>query len=236
MAEIDAAGRGTREVNAAIRKLIAEACTDITVRNPGARHNLAVAILNTVQIRIAGSAGYYCGGLGDGASIEIEGSAGWGLAESMLSGSVRVHGNAGSGAAAALRNGTVVVHGDAAARLGVSMKGGEIIVAGNCGYMAGFMAQKGTLIVCGDAGEAFGDSMYATVCYVGGKVGNLGTDAVLSAMDSAEIERLEATLSAHLPAALRRSKPAAADFKKVVAGRKLWNFDKREWRIWQEAL
>jgi glutamate synthase domain-containing protein 3 len=236
MAEIDAAGRSAREVNTAIRKLIAEASTDITVLNPGARHNLAVAILDGVRIRIAGSAGYYCGGLGDGASIEIEGSAGWGLAESMLSGTIRVHGSAGSGAAAALRSGTVVVHGDAAARLGVSMKGGEIIVAGNCGYMAGFMAQKGTLIVCGDAGDAFADSMYTTVCYVGGKIASLGTDAVLSPMDPVEIERLEATLSAHLPAALRRTKPAAADFKKVVAGRKLWNFDKREWRIWQEAL
>jgi glutamate synthase domain-containing protein 3 len=236
MAEIDAAGCSTREINAAIRKLIAEASTDITVLNPGARHNLAVAILEGVRIRIAGSAGYYCGGLGDGASIEVEGSAGWGVAESMLSGAVRVHGNAGSGAAAALRNGTVVVHGDAAARLGVSMKGGEVVVAGNCGYMAGFMGQKGTLIVCGEAGEAFADSMYATVCYVGGKIASLGTDAIISPMEPAEIDRLEATLSAHLPAALRRTKPAAKDFKKVIAGRKLWNFDKREWRIWQEAL
>jgi glutamate synthase domain-containing protein 3 len=236
MAEIDATGRSTREINAAIRKLIADASTDITVLNPGARHNLAVAILDGVRIRIAGSAGYYCGGLGDGASIEIEGSAGWGLAESMLSGTIRVHGNAGSGAAAALRSGTVVIQGDAAARLGVSMKGGEVIVAGNCGYMAGFMAQKGALIVCGDAGEAFADSMYSTVCYVGGQIASLGTDAVLSPMDPSEIEHLEATLSAHLPEALRRTKPAAADFKKVIAGRKLWNFDKREWSIWQEAL
>src|ERR1700730_4287655 len=236
MAQIDGAGRSTREVNTAIRKLIAEASTDITVLNPGARHNLAVAILDEVRIRIAGSAGYYCGGLGDGASIEVEGSAGWGLAESMLSGTIRVHGNAGSGAAAALRNGTVVVHGDAAARLGVSMKGGEVIVAGNCGYMAGFMAQKGTLIVCGDAGEAFADSMYATVCYVGRNIASLGTDAVLGTMEPGEIEQLEETLRTHLPADLRKTKPKACDFKKVVAGRKLWNFDKREWRIWQEAL
>ena len=64
----------------------------------------------------------------------------------------------------------------------------------------------------------------------------LATDAVLSPMDPGERERLEATLNSYLPAALRRTKPAAADFKKVVAGRKLWNFDKREWRIWQEAL
>jgi len=236
MADIDAAGQSTRQVNAAIRKLIAEGCTEITVLNPSARHNLGVALLAGVRIRIAGSAGYYCGGLGDGASIEIEGSAGWGLAESMLSGTIVVRGNAGSGAAAALRSGTVVVYGDAAARLGVSMKGGDVVVAGNCGYMAGFMAQKGTLTVCGDTGEAFADSMYATVCYVGGQIGSLGTDAILSPMDAGETERLEATLRTHLPAALRRSKPSAADFKKVVAGRRLWNFDKREWRIWQEAL
>src|SRR4030088_2013050 len=236
MAEIDAAGRSTREVNAEIRKLIAEAAIDITVLNPGARHNLTVAILSAVRIRIAGSAGYYCGGLGDGASIEIEGSAGWGLAESMLSGTVRVHGSAGSGAAAGLRGGTVVIHGDAAARLGVSLKGGIVLVGGNCGYMAGFMAQKGTLIVCGDAGEAFADSMYATVCYVGGKIASLGTDAVIAPMDPGEAERLDETLSAYLPVSLRDAKPAAADFKKVVAGRKLWNFDKREWRIWQEGV
>ena len=236
MAEIDATGRSTREINAAIRQSIGEVGPEITLLNPGARHNLAVAILENAQIRIAGSAGYYCGGLNDGASIEIDGSAGWGLAESMLSGTVRVHGNAGSGAAAALRGGTVVVHGDAAARLGVSMKGGLVIVAGSCGYMAGFMAQKGTLIVCGDAGDAFADSMYATVCYVGGQVANLGTDAVLGTMDAGEIEHLEETLSRHLPPDLRKTKPKASDFKKVVAGRKLWNFDKREWRIWQEAL
>ena len=236
MAEIDATGCSTREINSAIRRSIAESTKDITVRNPGARHNLAVAILDDVCIRIAGSAGYYCGGLIDGGSIEIEGSAGWGVAESMLSGIVRVHGSAGSGAAAAIRGGTVVIHGDAAARLGVSMKGGTVLVAGNCGYMAGFMAQKGTLIVCGDAGEAFADSMYATVCYVGGTIASLGTDAVVAAMDSGEAEQLETILQRHLPTSVRNAKPAAADFKKVVAGRKLWNFDKRDWRIWQEAL
>jgi glutamate synthase domain-containing protein 3 len=111
-----------------------------------------------------------------------------------------------------------------------------VIVGGNCGYMAGFMGQKGKLIVCGDTGEAFGDSMYATVCYVGGNIANLGTDAVLGSMEPGEAEKLEATLSTYLPPEVRRTKPSAAKFKKVVSGRKLWNFDKREWRVWQEAL
>ncbi len=89
--------------------------------------------------------------------------------ESMMSGLVRVHSHAGSGAAAAAPRGRGRDSWRARRRAWESrMKGGDVIVAGDCGYMAGFMAQKGTLIVCGDAGEAFADSMYATVCYVGG--------------------------------------------------------------------
>jgi methylamine---glutamate N-methyltransferase subunit B len=236
MASIDATGKTAREINLAIRHAFEQNTKEFTVKNPGARHNLAVAVLKPGNVKISGSVGYYCGGLGDGTSIEIDGSAGWGLAESMLSGTVRVHGNAGSGAAAAMRGGTVIIEGDAAARLGVSLKGGLVVVGGDCGYMAGFMAQKGTLVVCGDAGEAFADSMYATVCYVGGKVDNLGTDAVLGTMETEEVDQLEKILNTYLPSNLRKTKPRASAFKKVVSGRKLWNFDKREWKIWQEAL
>ena len=75
MAEIDATGRTTREVNEELRRAIAEGATGVTILNPGARHNLAVAVLQPVRIRIAGSAGYYCSGLIDGAAVEVEGSA-----------------------------------------------------------------------------------------------------------------------------------------------------------------
>ena len=129
-----------------------------------------------------------------------------------------------------------MIHGDSGARAGVSMKGGTVLVAGNCGYMSGFMGQKGNLIVCGDAGEAFADSMYETVCYVGGRAGNLGGDAVFAELSNDDIELLESTLTQNLPASVRDAKPPAAQFKKIVAGRKLWNFDRAEWKIWQEAL
>jgi glutamate synthase domain-containing protein 3 len=236
MAEIDSTGRTAREVNAELKRAIAAGETDITIRNPGAKHNLAVAVLQPVRVRIEGSAGYYCSGLIDGASVDVQGSAGWGLAESMLSGHVRVHGSAGSGAGASIRGGTVVIHGDAAARLGISMKGGEVMVAGNCGYMAGFMAQKGTLIVCGDAGEAFADSMYSTVCYVGGRIASLGNDAVVEPLADVDVQVLEIALSNHFPDEVRARIPKAEAFQKVVSGRKLWNFNKRDWRVWQEAL
>ncbi len=236
MGEVNCEGRTSREVNAEIKRRVRQGEDPIVVRNPGARHNLGVAILQPVTVQIDGSVGYYCAGLIDGATVEVAGSAGWGLAESMMTGLVRVRGSAGNGAAAAIRGGTVVIHGDAAARLGISMKGGTVIVAGNCGYMAGFMAQKGTLVVCGEAGEAFGDSMYETVCYVGGNIAGLGTDAVIEKPSSGEAESLDALLAQHLDPDARRKLPGGADFKKIVAGRKLWNFDKREWKTWQEAL
>ena len=235
-AEIDCDGRTSRDVNAALKRLIAAGERDVIVKNPGARHNLGVAVLQPAHVTFDGSVGYYCAGMIDGATVEIMGSAGWGVAESMLDGTVIVHGSAGNGAAAAIRQGTVVIHGAAAARAGVSMKGGLVLIAGNCGYMAGFMAQKGTLIVCGDAGEAFADSMYDAVCYVGGRIADLGNDAVVHELTDEDVTFLAATLARYLPAHGRGATPPLSNFKKVVAGRKLWNFDKREWSTWREAL
>jgi methylamine---glutamate N-methyltransferase subunit B len=236
MGEVDCTGRPTREINAEIKLLVERGDMDIQVLNPGARHNLGVAVLQPVTLRLNGSAGYYCAGLIDGPSFEITGSVGWGVGESMMSGQVVVRGSAGNGAAAAIRGGTVVIHGDAAARLGISIKGGTVLVGGNCGYMAGFMGQKGTIIVCGDTGEGFGDSMYETVCFVGGRIAELGTDAVAEKLSAQDAEFVDSMLAQCFPPEIRRQKPAGRDFTKVVAGRKLWNFDKREWKVWQGAL
>ncbi|MFN0168854.1 MAG: glutamate synthase [Bryobacteraceae bacterium] len=236
MTAIDCTGRTIREINSGLKERIAAGETEIELLHPGARHNLAVAVLAQATVRIRGSAGYYCGGLSDGATVEIDGSAGWGLAESMLSGTVVVRRNAGNGAAAAIRGGTVVIHGNAASRLGVSMKGGLVLVGGNCDYMAGFMGQKGTMIICGDAGEAFADSMYSTVCLVGGKVADLGNDAVIEPLSDEDVALIESSLAKHFGEEERRAKPPAREFKKVVAGKKLWNFSHRDWKTWQEAL
>ncbi|MCC7352419.1 MAG: glutamate synthase [Anaerolineae bacterium] len=239
MAEVSGGGKASREINAEIKRLIAQGETDILVRDPGARHNLGVAVLQPLRLTFDGSVGYYCAGLCDGPMVEIRGDTGWGVAESMLNGTIIVHGSAGNGAAAAIRGGAVVVHGDAAARAGVSMKGGLLLIAGNCGYMAGFMAQKGALIVCGDTGEAFADSMYETVCYVGGRIAELGNDAVVAELTAEDVAFLKSTFSRYFGGETSKSGrriPRPHDFKKIVAGRKLWNFDKREWATWKEAL
>jgi glutamate synthase domain-containing protein 3 len=219
----------TRDINRLLREAIAQGQKTIHVLEPDARHNLGVALLQPVHVVFEGSVGYYCGGMMDGAHLEVRGSAGWGAGESMLSGTLIIDGNAGSGVAASIRGGTVVVRGEAAARAGVSMKGGTLLIGGNCGYMAGFMMQKGRIVICGDAGEALADSMYEGVVFVGGSIAALGNDAVIEEPTAEESAWLNQLLVAN-----RVSGPTS--FKKVVAGRKLWNFDRRELEVWKAAL
>jgi glutamate synthase domain-containing protein 3 len=221
--------KSTRQINSALREAIAAGQTEFHVLEPDARHNLAVALLEPVHVVFEGSVGYYCGGMMDGARVEVRGSAGWGTAESMMSGTVIIEGNAGSGVAASIRGGTVVVKGDAAARAGVSMKGGTLLIGGSCGYMAGFMMQKGRLVICGDAGDALADSMYEGVVYVGGKIAALGNDTVIEEPSTEDQESLRELLGQY-------KIPAPPAFKKIVSGRKLWNFDKKELDLWKVAL
>jgi glutamate synthase domain-containing protein 3 len=91
------------------------------------------------------------------------------------------------------------------------------------------MMQKGTIIVCGDAGEALGDSMYEGRIFVGGSIAELGNDAVRQELTPEDREFLVSTLARY---GLAGSYP----FKKIVAGRRLWRFDKKELEIWREAL
>ena len=167
--------------------------------------------------------------MSDGVRLTVRGSAGWGVAECLMSGTVVVDGNAGNGAAASIRGGTVVVRGDAAARAGVSMKGGLLVIGGSCGYMTGFMMQRGRIIVCGDAGDALADSMYEGVVYVGGEIVALGSDTVVSDASPGELEEIRATLKQHGVAGPRT-------FRKVVSGRKLWNYDKKDMETWKAAF
>jgi methylamine---glutamate N-methyltransferase subunit B len=226
---IDCRDRTPREINRLLRDAISEGHEHIDILEPDARHNLAVALLCPVHVVFAGSVGYYCGGMMDGAHIEIRGSAGWGAAESMLGGTMIIDGNAGSGVAASIRGGTVVVRGDAAARAGVSMKGGSLLIGGNCGYMAGFMMQKGRIVICGDAGDALADSMYEGVVFVGGQIASLGNDAVLEEPTAEDRSWVNEML-------VRYRLPGPTAFRKVVSGRKLWNFDRKELNLWKAAL
>ena len=226
--ELDADEQTVREINMAMRAALSSGRHTV-VRNTGARHNLGVALLHPGRVNFQGSVGYYCAGMNDGATVEVQGSAGWGLAEGMLSGTVVVRGNAGNGAAASIRGGTVVVHGDCAARAGVAMKGGLLLIQGDAGYMTGFMMQKGVIVICGNAGDALADSMYEGVVFVGGEIAELGNDAVIGEPTAQDEAMLRGAFKAH-------AITPPAHMRKIVAGRKLWNFEHAELETWRHAL
>jgi glutamate synthase domain-containing protein 3 len=227
---IDCGDQTVRAINQAIRAAVASGRAEIEVKDPAARHNLAVALPEGVRITIDGSAGYYVGGLNDGAHVIVRGAAGWGAGESMRDGTIVVEGNVGNAVAASIRSGTVIVRGDASTRAGIAMKGGTLVVAGNVGPMAAFMMQKGRLIVCGDAADGLADSMYSGTVFLGGRIDQLGADAIFEDVTAAEQDILGATLDQWKVAA------PANGFRKIIAGKRLWNFQKSERELWRSAL
>ena len=113
----------------------------------------------------------------------------------MMSGVVEIAKNAGSTFGAAIRGGDLVCHGDVGGRTGICMKGGTIIVGGRTGAFSGFMMQRGRMIILGDAGANLGDSMYDGTIYVGGKIADLGVDAVEGEMTELDTRWLSAKLA-----------------------------------------
>jgi methylamine---glutamate N-methyltransferase subunit B len=222
--ELDVADMTPNEINKSLKALMNEGYGSIVIRNPGAKHSIAVGILNRLNLIIDGSLGYFGCGLIDGPNVRISGRVGWSFGENMMAGTVLIEKNAGSTFGAAIRGGDLVCKGSVGSRTGIDMKGGTIIVGGDTGAFSGFMMQRGRMIVCGNAGKNLGDSMYDGTIYIGGEIADLGVDAVpadLSDLDKAWLAR-KLSLYGLLP------EKGVDHFTKIVAGKQLWNYDNLE--------
>ncbi|MEM8793443.1 MAG: GXGXG motif-containing protein [Pseudomonadota bacterium] len=222
--EIDADELDTTQVNEQIRALMDEGYGTIVIKNPRGKHALGVGILNKLNLIIEGSTGYFGVGLIDGPNVRINGRVGWSCGENMMSGTVVIEKNAGSTFGAAIRGGDLVCKGSVGSRTGIDMKGGTIIVGGDTGALSGFMMQRGRMVVCGNAGKNLGDSMYDGTIYVGGEIRSLGVDAVFAEMTDLDKKWLTRKLNLYgvLPS------QGVDHFRKVVAGKALWNYDNLE--------
>ena len=223
-AEFDAAEMDSNAINLKIRELMETGHGTVVIHNPGAKHSLAVGILNRLNLIIEGSLGYFGCGLIDGPNIRIKGRVGWSCAENMMAGTVTIEKNAGSTFGAALRGGDLVCRGSVGSRTGIDMKGGTIIVGGDTGAFSGFMMQRGRMVFCGNAGKNLGDSMYDGTIYVGGEIRDLGVDAVPAELTDLDRAWLTRKLGMYdlLP------EKGVDHFTKIVAGKQLWNYDNLE--------
>lgn len=222
--EIDSDEMSSTEVNKEIKKLMNEGYGTIVVKNPRGKHSIGVGILSKLNLIIEGSAGYFGVGLIDGPNVRITGRVGWSCGENMMSGTVLIEKNAGSTFGAAIRGGDLVCRGSVGSRTGIDMKGGTILVGGDTGALSGFMMQRGRMVVCGNAGKNLGDSMYDGTIFVGGEIKSLGVDAVQAELTELDKNWLIRKLTQYgmLPAG------GVDHFKKIVAGKMLWNYDNLE--------
>ncbi len=222
--EIDALDLTAAQLNDKLHSLMKEGFGSVVVKNPQGKHSLGVGILNKLNLIFEGSLGYFGVGSIDGPVVRITGRVGWSCAENMMAGKVVIEKNAGSCFGAAIRGGDLVCKGSVGARTGIDMKGGTIIVGGDAGAFTGFMMQRGRIIVLGDAGINLGDSMYDGTIFIGGKIKSFGSDAVKSKITSDDISWLKRKLKvAEIGSDFDFSK-----MTKVVAGKKLWNYDALE--------
>jgi len=208
---IDLAVTPVREANERIRT-----CgEDVTVVNPDARHHIGVGLTDPINVRVQGSAGYFCAGLTDQARFEVENNVGWGLGDNMYSGSVVVRGNAGAIAGVGIRGAELVVHGNIGSRAGQVMKEGTLLCGGNANFMAGYMMYGGRIVILGNSGERVGEDMTGGTIFVGGDITSLGSDAEQVDLESGEQDSILEFLD-------RYEISHRGTFKKIVnAGKKL---------------
>ena len=214
MVSIDLAELSVRDANAQLRTL-GEAGEAVEILNPDARHHIGVGLTAPINVHVQGSAGYFCAGLTDQARFHVSHNVGWGVGDNMYSGSVVVGGNAGAIPGVAIRGAEIVIKGNMGSRAGQVMKAGTLCCAGNANFMAGYMMYGGRIIILGDSGERVGEDMSSGEIFVAGNVQDLGSDAMLTDIDSKELQSVYEFLD-------RYGIKAPKGFSKIVnAGKKL---------------
>ena len=196
MVEIDGAGLGIREINTAIRQA-AEQSDAVELRNPDARHNLAVGLTRAIRLTIHGSAGYFCAGLCDGPQVHVTENVGWGFGDNLMNGRLVADGNAGAVCGVGMRSGHILVRGNLGSRAGQVMKGGSLVCLGNAGFRAGSMMMGGTIVILGEAREALGEFIMDGEIYIAGKVHSVGDDAVDAEMRPEDDRKVADLLAIH---------------------------------------
>ena len=104
------------------------------------------------------------------------------------------------------------------------MKEGTLCCAGNANFMAGYMMYGGRLIICGDSGEQVGQDIHGGTIYVGGTVHSLGTDAMLT-----DLETARRTTSSRSSTATRS--PFSGQLQKIVNAGKNLHYPRTEPRV-----
>ncbi|OPY51600.1 MAG: Tungsten-containing formylmethanofuran dehydrogenase 2 subunit C [Methanosaeta sp. PtaU1.Bin112] len=149
VAEIDATGLQTKELNDQLRDLLLSGIKKVNIRNVCGQRYIGTRLYTPEHLRM---------------EIEIFGTPGNDLAAFLYGHKITVHGNAQDGVGNTMDGGEVIVKGRAGDVLAFSMRGGEIYVRDNCGYrtalhMKEYEDKKPVLVVGGCTQDFLGEYM-----------------------------------------------------------------------------
>ena len=75
MVALDLSEISVRRANELIREAGSRG-EDVEVLNPDARHHIGVGLTAAINVRVRGSAGYFCAGLTDGPRFQVDSNVG----------------------------------------------------------------------------------------------------------------------------------------------------------------
>ncbi len=154
-ATIDANGVYYKQLNEAIREVVADGATHVVLNNVNGQRYLGTGVqAKGVKIDVHGTAGNDLAMFMDGPSVEIFGAAQDGVGNTMNAGTVTIHGDAGDVLGYGMRGGAVYVKGDVGYRVGIHMKAYENLVpvmvcGGNARDFFGEYMAGGILVLLG---------------------------------------------------------------------------------------
>lgn len=151
---LDAEGLEYRELNARVRRCIAEGAEAVDIRNVCGQRYIADALDAPVRITVHGTPGQNLGAFMRGPRILVRGNAQDGVGNTMDDGEIRINGHAGDVLGYAMRGGRILIRGDVGYRVGIHMKAYAdrlpiIVIGGKAGAFLGEYMAGGVIILLG---------------------------------------------------------------------------------------
>lgn len=152
IAKIDATGLHYKDLNALLRKAVADGAVKIELHNVCGQRYIGTDLDRAVDIDIYGVPGNDLGSFMDGPRLIV-------------------HGNAQDGCGNTMNSGEIIVQGHAGDIIGLSARGGKIFIREDVGYRAGihmkeYQDKRPVLVIGGTAQDFLGEYMAGGILVV----------------------------------------------------------------------
>jgi len=202
--KIDAKDRHYRDLNALIKKAVANGETEIELLNINGQRYLGTGIDGQVKITVQGIPGSDMGIFMNGPTIIVNDNAQDSIANTMNEGKIVINGHAGDVLGYAMRGGKLFVKGSVGYRVGIHMKSykkhiPQVVIGGTAKHFFGEYMAGGVLVLLGLnrqqgeplVGDYVGTGMHGGVIYIRGTVKEEQLGKEVAVMDLEEKDEAE---------------------------------------------